>query len=67
MDNRKPILSDDRKFRIISVPNGLWQVQTRTAEHGTRTQDCWQNLQRRSGDLHGAKRAMIAAGGTLID
>lgn len=31
--NRKPIYhKDDPRWRIISVPNGLWQAQYRTRE-----------------------------------
>jgi len=39
---RQPQYTQDRKFRIISLPNGLWQLQRDSEAQGTRTSDPWE-------------------------
>jgi hypothetical protein len=56
--NRKPIYDKEHKLRAISVPNGLWQVQSRRADKGTRERDCWGNELRRPCSLNEAKMAL---------
>ena len=58
--SRKPIYDKDKKSRAISVPGGLWQVQSRRADKGTRERDCWGNDARRPCSLNEAR--MILGG-----
>lgn len=42
---RKPIYAkNDSQQRVISVPNGLWQVQKRGNAKGSKTFDPWENV-----------------------
>ena len=43
MNNRKPVYVDNRN-RVISIANGLWQVQCHSGTAGTRAHDPWQNV-----------------------
>lgn len=38
---RKPQYTTDREWRIVSVPNGLWQLQRDGQGKGTRMFDPW--------------------------
>lgn len=39
--SRAPVYSKDRQSRVISVANGLWQLQSHNGDKGTATYDPW--------------------------
>lgn len=41
---RKPVYCDIPTKRIISAPNGIWQVQVRMDEKGTRERSNWLDI-----------------------
>lgn len=41
---RKPVYCDIPTKRITSVPNGMWQVQVRMDEKGTRERSNWLDI-----------------------
>jgi len=41
---RKPQYTKNREWRIVSVPNGLWQLQKTDGSAGTKTHDPWQGI-----------------------
>ena len=45
--SRKPVYHDnDNQYRIISLPNGLWQAQRYSGQKGTRETDPWLPISR---------------------
>ena len=39
---RKPQYTTDRAYRIVSLPNGEWQLQKHNQTEGTKTNDPWE-------------------------
>ena len=57
--SRKPIYSKTVPYRIISMPNDTWQLQTKRAEHGNHESDNWEGYARPT-DLETAKGQLAA-------
>jgi hypothetical protein len=48
-NNRKPVYGPNHNWRIVSRPGGLWRVEKRVADHGSRERDCWEPTSSDSG------------------